>query len=546
MRTTPHLCAKYRYVICGAGPAGLHALRILQAHADPADNILIVAPTVRSVELDQLLDNPAGSEKFVSDIRQNPRTDIMLGKRVVSIDPVGRTAALDSGEEVSFQKLLLAVGGDVMSKNLKKVVAAEAEDMVGFIQSPESIAKLDELLTRSTDGEEAPAHVTVIGGSWAAACAGAALVEKGAAVTLSFSEPALLARHFPRYISDELVRRFRWASKNEFDSLSYSVLKYVTREDDPSSLQGSVSQLKQEAGVHMSLVFDHYSIVDFRTDFVVFAPTMLPAPDLIPSVLRDAGGRLVCNPELALYSDIFAAGSCISSVPADEMLNLEYWSSERAATTGRHAAWSMLGRREPLAYGISRFCVNLDPLNLKLYCAGVQDGNAETYGCFMRSKEHSDATSGGRLASGVLCYVQPVPRTSGRVRVVGLAVWDGSTNSPMDEAQVFTATDSFLLSPLYENRQALEASMMELCHRLLHRDADDVGDLGPLVRTKERPGDDSRSYLRRHTQPRKVRIGAEEVMWFDAERVQSDSSENPKTQRSVAFDALLRRPLPTR
>jgi Pyridine nucleotide-disulphide oxidoreductase len=538
---------KYTYVICGAGPAGLHALKTLQAHADPTHSILVVAPTIRTGIIDQLLDSSSSSENCVADLHQNPQTDIMLGNRIVAIDPVHRTATLESGEGVGFQKLLLAVGGDVTPKNLRHVAAAEAEGMVGFIQSPESIVELENLLTRSKDAEEKPtAHVTVIGGSWAAACAGASLVEKGVAVTLSFAEPALLARHFPRYISDELVKRFMWASKNNFDSLSYSVLHYVTREDDPSSLQGSVTALKQEADVHMSLVFDPYSIFNFRTDFVVFAPTMLPASHLVPSVLRDAGGRLVCNPELAIYSDIFAAGSCLSSVHAGGLLNLGYWSSERAAATGRHAAWSMLGRREPLEIGHSRFCVNLDPLALKLYCAGIQDGNAETYGCFMRSREHSDATSGGHLASGVICFVQPVPRQSGRVRVVGLAVWDGSRNCPMEEAHVLGATESFLLSPLYESRQALEASVMELCHRLLHRDADDAGDVGPLVRKNRSPDNDRRLYLRRHTQPRKVRIGEEEVLWFDAEHVLSDSDDKVKINRSVAFDALLRRPIPTK
>jgi NADH dehydrogenase FAD-containing subunit len=526
----------YTHVICGAGPAGREALQVLQANANPADSILLIAPAVKS-GTDQWSRNSWQEDANFHIFDQDARTDIVLGDRVVAVDPVLKTAALHSGDEVSFQKLLLAVGGDIFSKDLKSVVAAEAEPRVGFIQSATCSERLDALLAQGEDPRRTAPHVTVVGGSWGAACLGASLVEKGAEVALSYAEPALLARHFPRYVSDELARRFKWASNGNFDFLSYSVLNYITNEETPIERRQDVAIAEQEACVHSSLIFDPYSTTEFRTDFVVFAPTMLPAPQLVHSIARDNGGRFVANPELAVYTDIYVAGSCLAAVPTDGALNLEYWSTERAAATGRHAAWNMLGRRSPFEAGPSRYAVSLDPIHLRLYCVGIPDGSLETYGLFKRSQDRGEETCGGELEFGVLCYVRPVPRQPEHVQVVGLVVWDGHGALTTSEERVSALADTFFAGRLHEKRQGLEAALQELLREAVKVPvrASDSNDIENDICS------DRRRFVRRHTQARGVPIREEEILWFDGARTASDGSSVPRNQRAAAFDALLRR-----
>lgn len=431
--------SQYKYLIAGGGAAAAAALHTIvsEATADNAGDTLLVAP--------RLLAEPvppgdaaarAGGELGIlgrcglagaaAGRAPAPRVELVVGPAVQAVDPVARTATLDSGEVVAYEKLLLATGGFCDEDALfRRICSREAQPLVGY--AARGADKLERLAAAPRAVYADPPHVTVVGGSWAAAALAAEVVERGVAVTMSHSEPAYLARHLPKYASQEVLRRFRFAADDaevSVDTLAYSALNYVNCAPVPAqfrrnALGGPAEEV--EATVHVSTVFDAYDIMQFRSDLVLFAPTTLPSAAFVSNVPTDTAGRLVAGPELSVYSDVYAAGACLSG---ESVSNLAAWSRERAIATGVHAARNMLGAREPFVdIKPNRLEIDLPSLSLKLACVGDMDGGLETFGFFLASRDRDIPSCGGELLAGFMFYVRPVRQD--RVQLMGACVWDG-------------------------------------------------------------------------------------------------------------------------
>lgn len=548
---------EYTFLICGAGKAGTEALRVLQENASTSQSILLVAPEAKSQPSDVNRSRPAFAERIGLKAATVP-TDIRLHEHVVDIDPVKRMASLGSGEEVSFDKCLVAVGGSFPETGVHQILAPDAGKHVGFVQAPGFQDQVERVLGRPRLVNDLAPHFTVIGGSWSALCLGASLVGRGAAVTFSFGEPAFMARHFPKFMSQELLRRFKWASSGAVDTLCYSALKYITSEPIAGSTGFADGSVRDEAELHMSLVFDAYSLVSFRSDFVAFAPTILPAPPLVRGANLDDRGLLVCTADLAVYTDVYAAGSCVALPSGTEAMDNDTWSSERAIATGRHAALNMLGHRDPYERDLGIFQVDLSPVALRLWCAGAVDGGAETFSYFVRTRYCDDETSGGEFEGGIVFYVSPASNERRNVRVTGAVVWDGNACQPLDPEAARRALTAGLNAKDCE-RQAMQSFLETVARELLEispsdtrHDGQSEGDKNGFPGAEDSPSDAQPSEneaqaLRRasfwtaHRQPRSVPIRAEEVMWIADEKLGATTGGAPKDRRQEAFDALLRK-----
>ncbi len=106
------------FLIVGAGAAGNSAAEWLRRWRF-AGRIVMVTP-----EAERPYDRPNLSKDFItgkidegwlplhgSKFYPTQGIELMTGKRVASIDPAGKTARLDSGETLAFDKALLATGG---------------------------------------------------------------------------------------------------------------------------------------------------------------------------------------------------------------------------------------------------------------------------------------------------------------------------------------------------------------------------------------------------------------------------------------------------
>lgn len=429
----------YKYLIAGGGTAAATALNTIASEATPenAGKTLLVTP--RLAEEPVPVEEPecdAGAVGIlgrlglgaVSNEREGgPLVELVVGPSIEAVDPVSRTVTLDSGEVIGYEKLLLATGGFSDEEALfRRICSLEAQKMVGYASS--SVEELERLATapRGLNGD--PPHVTVVGGSWAATALAASIISRGVAVTMSHSEPAYLARHLPKYASQDVLRRFKFAADDadvNVDTLAYSALNYVNCGPVPLQFRRNTlgpAAEEVEATVHVSTVFDAYDIMQFRSDYVVFAPTVLPSATFLSDLPTDDSGRLIAGPELSVYSDVYAAGACLSG--GSSASDLAAWSKDRAITTGRHAARNMLGGRAPFVdCKPSRVEIELPSLCLKMTCIGDIDGSLETFGYFLASRERDAPSGGGELLAGIVFYVRPVRQD--RIEVMGACAWDG-------------------------------------------------------------------------------------------------------------------------
>lgn len=469
----------YKYLICGGGVAAQEALSVFIEHNE-ANNLLVVSPewgnsrycskdvarqnkaSSRTSVFSSVVDSIGAMIPFSLSLFKGQSPEIVLGPRVTKVNSSHRIATLDDSTEITFEKCLIAVGNAIPDIPVGKVVSKDASSLVSGAQTISDWNLIDSVIRQGSEtplpSGESRAHLTVVGGGWMSTAVGAALVDRGADVTFSYAEPAFLARYFPKYMAHEVLSRLVWGSSGGVDSLSYAALRYVVAR---KPLEKSFRPV--EAEVHVGTVFDAFAIIDFRTDHLVFAPTLSPAmPVEVPSAVVENGGFVV-NSELMVASDVYAAGGalCVNS-GALHYPEVMRWSADHAVSTGRHAALNILGAREPYSK-YPTLTVDLDPLCLRVHTLGDVDGSYETFGYFVRNKERAQNTCGGQLEIGALFCVAPAPPShrgaAQKLVITGIALWEGSAtrNIPDIESAKLKAQSLLQLGSMH--RPELESVM---------------------------------------------------------------------------------------
>lgn len=503
--STPPLRGKYRYLVAGGGTTAHSAAQCL-ASEDPGGSLLIVAPWWPG--------NPPGCSE------DGGSTTCAPGTELVAIDSSERTATLSDGTEVRYEKALLAIGGDTPRPPVGTVVASDAKKYISGVRSPYERSQIIHLLSRPPKPEGL--HFTVAGGGWVALSTGAELLARGADVTFVYSEPALLARQVPKYVSNEIRTRIRYMSEGAADFLAYGAIRHVAK--------GTFFPGIDEAEVHAGVVFDPLAGVQFRTDHVLLAPTAPPAPRIEAPALELRDGLFVTNRELAVASDLFAAGAC-ASVPGGESVR---WSQKFAWTSGIHAARNMMGARKAFV-DIPRYTdVFLPTLCCKCRVIGDVDGSYESLGYFTCTKELADETCGGGLEKGVVFFLERrhlEKGMSGMFAVAGALFWHGAYSEggdATDEKELTEAALSIIDAPPRERGQ-------------IEKDLDTFAatHFGVAREVSERGEGVGRVLCRRHVAARNTPLPKEEILWL--EHVTPGTYSSAEDKRAEAYVELLRR-----
>ena len=106
---------KQTFVIAGASPAGARAAQTLRDEGFDGRVLLVGAEPDRTPLSKEYLRGEADREKvFVQDATFYPDNDIevRVGETVIDVDPDHRQLTSDSGERVTFDRLLLATGAE--------------------------------------------------------------------------------------------------------------------------------------------------------------------------------------------------------------------------------------------------------------------------------------------------------------------------------------------------------------------------------------------------------------------------------------------------
>jgi NAD(P)H-nitrite reductase large subunit len=170
---------KTKYLIIGNSAGGIGAAEAIR-ETDPQGKLLIVSDEPYPVYSRPLISEYLSHERTQDTMLFRPgdfysRNSIGLlsGREALKIDPAGRTATLDNGQTIAWQKLLLATGGLPIIPSIK---GQDKEGVFSFITLDDAV-KIDSYLINVS-------HAAVIGGGLIGISVTEALSKRGIITTV--------------------------------------------------------------------------------------------------------------------------------------------------------------------------------------------------------------------------------------------------------------------------------------------------------------------------------------------------------------------------
>ncbi len=186
----------YRYLIVGGGMTGDAACRGIREH-DTEGSIGLVGAEPHPPYDRPPLTKALWQGKDESSIwrgTEESGAELILGRRVVSLDLDAHTATDDQGEQYGWEKLLLATGG--------KPRQIPGLDDALYYRTFDDYTRLRRLVGEGTS-------FLVVGGGFIGSEIAAALQSNGASATMVFPDDGICARLFPAALSDFVTNYYR-------------------------------------------------------------------------------------------------------------------------------------------------------------------------------------------------------------------------------------------------------------------------------------------------------------------------------------------------
>ncbi len=244
--------------------------------------------------------------------------ELRTGTNVISLDVEDRTAKLQGGDEIRFERALLATGANV---NILRVDGANL-DRIHYVRTLGNADKI------RADAEKA-GKVVLVGGSYIACETAASLKAKGTDCALVMMEEVALSRTF----GEEAGRWF-----------------HELLESKGVEIHGGESLAAFEGDGHASAVVTE-SGKTIEGDVVVVGAGVRPDVMLAQKAgleIDDGDGGIRCDETLQTSVEgIYAAGDACSyeSRVHGRRLRVEHW--DVAMQQGQHAARAMAGDAKP-------------------------------------------------------------------------------------------------------------------------------------------------------------------------------------------------------
>jgi 3-phenylpropionate/trans-cinnamate dioxygenase ferredoxin reductase component len=306
------------FLLVGGGMAAAHCAAELRKRGAEGSILLAGREPEPPYERPPLSKEHLRGEAERSDAYVNPagwyeenEVELLTQTNVMALDPAARTAKLQGGSEVSFEKALLATGAMV---NILRVEGAENEGIhyLRAFGNSEAIR---------ADAERAE-HVVLIGGSYIASEVAASLAAQGVKCTMAMIEEVALSRTF----GDDAGRWFQ-------ERLEEHGVEVLGGEElEAFEGDGRVKAVLTKGGRAI------------ECDTVVIGAGVRPDAMLAQRAGLAVEDGIVCDSKLASSAEgIYAAGDCCSydSVVHGRRIRVEHW--DVAMQQGMHAARNMLG-----------------------------------------------------------------------------------------------------------------------------------------------------------------------------------------------------------
>jgi NADPH-dependent 2,4-dienoyl-CoA reductase/sulfur reductase-like enzyme len=186
----------YRYLIVGGGMTAAAAVQGIR-EVDAESPVGLISqeeyPPYNRPPLSKGLWKGKPLEKIFRDVRK-PGIDLILSRKVVSLETADKRVTDDSGQVYTYEKLLLATGGSPIQLPF-------GEDILYY----RTLADFKRLQVEA----EQKYHFAVIGGGFIGSEIAAALAIKGADVTMLFPEQGIGGRVFPADLSQFVTDYYR-------------------------------------------------------------------------------------------------------------------------------------------------------------------------------------------------------------------------------------------------------------------------------------------------------------------------------------------------
>jgi 3-phenylpropionate/trans-cinnamate dioxygenase ferredoxin reductase subunit len=310
------------FLIVGGGMAGAYCASELRAKGADGSILLVGREPEPPYERPPLTKEYLRGEAQRADAYVNEPgwyeengVDLAARTNVMSLDPGQRTAKLQGGEEVGFDKALIATGAVV---NILRVEGAELEG----IHYVRAFGNSDAIREEA----EAAERVVLVGGSYIGCEVAASLTALGKRCTILMMESEPLSRTF----GDEVGRWVRSVLE------SHGVEVLGGEEVEAFEGSGRVEAVVTKSGRAV------------EGELVVVGAGVRPDVMLAERAGLEVADGVICDAKLETSEPgIFAAGDMCSydSAIHGERIRVEHW--DVALQQGRHAARGMLGETEP-------------------------------------------------------------------------------------------------------------------------------------------------------------------------------------------------------
>ncbi len=240
--------------------------------------------------------------------------EILFGKKVKSIDSANNNISFENGEDLKYDKLLIATGGTPRKLNIP------GSDLKNIFYL-RSFADSDEIINKAKDSKKA----VVIGASFIAMESAHSLTERGLKVTVVAPEEIPFERVFGKEIGSLFKRQ------HEAKGVEFKLGKNV------KSFEGS--------GSLKSVVLDNGEKIE--TDLVVVGIGVKPLTDFIKDISLQKDGSLKVDEHFKVNNNVYAAGDIAGydDWRTKESIRIEHWRT--AEQHGRNAGFNIAGKEIP-------------------------------------------------------------------------------------------------------------------------------------------------------------------------------------------------------
>ncbi len=324
-----------RYVVVGSGPAGISAAEEIRK-ADPEGKITMITadphPAYSPVMLTYWMSGHTPNERlFFREMESwaaDQQVDLHCGKRVTAIDIHRQVVTCSSGDQIAYDRLLIAAGAVPL---VPPIPGIRAKGVCTF----RTFADAEEILTSRPDLEQ----VCIMGGGFIGIKLACHLRERGLSVLVVEKEPRLAARIFDQRASDivkaQLIRH----------GISVETGTGIA---EVSNRGGWVSGVRLDDGRN------------FPAQILVVAVGVRPNTSFIEAPLVAAGGGIPVDermetsaPHVYAAGDVATTRDSITSSPFSNAI----WPA--ATRQGKVAGANMAGGRQSYIHNF-----NLNALNL--------------------------------------------------------------------------------------------------------------------------------------------------------------------------------------